>query len=281
MEGGGYFRGTSKEQDSRFSDKEKKLLQSSKFPPEYSTKVDMKNVKLEVIKPWITQKLNELLGFEDEVLIGYVFSLLEEIQNPDPKQLQINISGFLEKDASAFVLEMWKLLISAQNNHGIPPEILEKKKDEIKRKKAEHDRIQAELQKKKEIQERIKKIPNYGDLAEQRFGSDISALASANSNTGQIQEPPLVGPNPLEPIITQNRAKVEHKKYRTTRRDSYDKEKDESERDRHERHKKRKRSRSPNSRRHRSRSPRDRRRHSSYSRSPSPFKVKESKWDKK
>lgn len=79
-------------------------------------------------------------------------------QYPDPRHLQINITGFLEKDASGFVLDMWKLLISAQNNHGIPPEFLEKKKDEIRRKKAEHDRIQAELAKKKEIQERIKKV---------------------------------------------------------------------------------------------------------------------------
>jgi hypothetical protein len=37
----------------------------------------MKKVKLEVIKPWITKKITELLGFEDEVLIGYIFSLLE------------------------------------------------------------------------------------------------------------------------------------------------------------------------------------------------------------
>jgi len=134
MDAGGFFRGTSQEQDSRFSDKERKLIKSTKFPPEFNTKVDMKKVKLEVIKPWIGEKISQLLGFEDEVLIGYVFGLLEEKQNPDPRTLQINITGFLEKDASEFVLELWRLLLSAQSNvGGIPNEFLEKKKEEIKK----------------------------------------------------------------------------------------------------------------------------------------------------
>lgn len=30
------------------------------------------------MKPWISEKVSQLLGFEDEVLIGYVIGLLEE-----------------------------------------------------------------------------------------------------------------------------------------------------------------------------------------------------------
>lgn len=37
----------------------------------------MKKVNLEVIKPWITQTVTDLLNFEDDVLIDYVFTLLE------------------------------------------------------------------------------------------------------------------------------------------------------------------------------------------------------------
>jgi len=148
-ESGGFFRGTSQEQDSRFSDKEKKLIKTMKFPPEFNIKVDMKKIKLEVIKPWIGQKITQLLGFEDEVVIGYVFSLLEEKQNPDPKLLQINITGFLATDASEFVLELWKILMGAQNNiGGIPPQFLEKKKEEIRARKVEADRIKEELKKR-------------------------------------------------------------------------------------------------------------------------------------
>lgn len=35
---------------------------------------------MEVIKPWITQKVTSLLGFEDDVLINFVFGMLEEQQ---------------------------------------------------------------------------------------------------------------------------------------------------------------------------------------------------------
>lgn len=85
--------GTSQDQDARFKDKEKKLMKSMKFPKEFDTKVptcfltvahdphvsqvDTKKVKLEVITPWISGKVTDLLGFEDEVVIGYIAGLLE------------------------------------------------------------------------------------------------------------------------------------------------------------------------------------------------------------
>lgn len=38
----------------------------------------MEKVNLDVLKPWITKRVTELLsGIEDEVLIGYIFELLE------------------------------------------------------------------------------------------------------------------------------------------------------------------------------------------------------------
>jgi len=121
-----------------------------KFPVEYNTKVDMKKVQLEIIKPWISQQITKLLGFEDEVLIGYVFGLLEEKKFPDPRHLQVNITGFLEQDSSEFCKELWKLLISAQNSlGGIPPQFLAKKKMDILNRKADSDRIKAELAKRR------------------------------------------------------------------------------------------------------------------------------------
>jgi hypothetical protein len=38
----------------------------------------MDKVNLEVMKPWVTKKLTDMLQFEDDVLIDYVFSLLDE-----------------------------------------------------------------------------------------------------------------------------------------------------------------------------------------------------------
>ena len=38
----------------------------------------MKKVNMEVIKPWITTKITEILTLEDDVLINYIFGLLED-----------------------------------------------------------------------------------------------------------------------------------------------------------------------------------------------------------
>ena len=38
----------------------------------------MAKVNLDVLKPWITKRLEELLEVEDDVVIEYVFNQLEE-----------------------------------------------------------------------------------------------------------------------------------------------------------------------------------------------------------
>jgi hypothetical protein len=40
--------------------------------------VELKKVNLSVMRPWITQKVTDLLGFEDEVVIEYAMGLLED-----------------------------------------------------------------------------------------------------------------------------------------------------------------------------------------------------------
>ncbi|KAL8927652.1 MAG: hypothetical protein Q9172_001281 [Xanthocarpia lactea] len=71
-----------------------KLLKQTKFPPEFSQKVDMKK--------------------------------------PDIKVLQIQLTGFLDKDTPKFCKELWTLCLSAQTNpQGVPKELLEAKKLEL------------------------------------------------------------------------------------------------------------------------------------------------------
>ena len=49
-----------------------------KFPPEFSTKVDLTKINWDTMKPWIAKRITELLGgLEDEVLIAYVIEQLE------------------------------------------------------------------------------------------------------------------------------------------------------------------------------------------------------------
>ena len=146
---GGFFKGTSVEQDSRFGDKQKQLLSKMHFPPEYDTKVDLARVRIEVLKPWMASRLKEMLGFEDEVVVDLAYNSLETHAKAavaaqakggkggiatqlDPRELQITLTGFLEKQAKPFVLELWKLLISAAANPaGIPQQLLDEKKNAI------------------------------------------------------------------------------------------------------------------------------------------------------
>jgi serine/arginine repetitive matrix protein 1 len=54
------------------------------------------------------------------------------VKQPNIKELQVQLSGFLDKDAAAFCHELWKLCLSAQGNpQGIPKELLEAKKSEL------------------------------------------------------------------------------------------------------------------------------------------------------
>jgi len=186
-------------------------MKSMKFPDEFHVKVDMKKVKLDVIKPWVVKKITEMLGFEDEVLVGYVYGLLEEKQNPDPKQLQINLTGFLATDASKFTLDLWKLLISAQNSiGGIPSQLLEKKKEEILKKKAEHERIAAELSKK------------HAAKAENK-----SSPALDSSSTKDTQSRPSSSPSSKEVNTENGKDRKDKEKERDRERDREDRDKKE------------------------------------------------------
>lgn len=78
--------------------------------------------------------VRKTLGFYS---ITYLFLMYLFFQSPDPKFMQINITGFLQsKNAREFMKELWTLLLSAQENiGGIPSEFMEKKKEEIKQRK--------------------------------------------------------------------------------------------------------------------------------------------------
>lgn len=55
----------------------------------------MKKVKLDVIKPWITTRITELLGFEDELVIGFAFGLLEEKVEGKRKRIKESIHVYM------------------------------------------------------------------------------------------------------------------------------------------------------------------------------------------
>ncbi|OCH84515.1 PWI domain-containing protein [Obba rivulosa] len=139
MADAGFFKGTSADQDRRFSDKELKLLKTMKFPPEFEKKVDMRKVNLSVIRPWIVKKVVELVGFEDEVVVEYAMGLLEDDSQPtpDPRRMQINLTGFLTNSTTKFMSALWSLLIEAQDSPaGVPRTFVEEKKEEMRQARA-------------------------------------------------------------------------------------------------------------------------------------------------
>lgn len=127
------FTGTNQQQDTRFSDKEKKLLKQMKFGDNLNKRVDMSKVKLDVLRPWISKKITDMLNIEDDVIVEFVYNQLEEEKYPCPKKMQINMTGFLNgKNARVFMEDLWSLLLSAQESEsGIPAEFIEQKKEEI------------------------------------------------------------------------------------------------------------------------------------------------------
>lgn len=60
---------------------------------------------------------------------------------PDIKSLQIQLTGFLDKDTAPFCKELWNLCLSAQTSpQGVPKELLEAKKLELIQEKARQHR---------------------------------------------------------------------------------------------------------------------------------------------
>ncbi|KAJ1944107.1 hypothetical protein FBU59_002697, partial [Linderina macrospora] len=143
---GGFFRGTNLDQDLRFGDGSKRLIKDTTFSSLLKCKVDMAKVNMEVIKPWIATTVNELLGVEDEVLLDYIVNLLSESNTPDPKSIQVNLTGFLESKTQGFMQDLWTLLLEAQDcQGGIPESLVKKKMDQMQKKREMEAKIREQI----------------------------------------------------------------------------------------------------------------------------------------
>ena len=155
-------RGISHNQDPFFRNKQKKLYASKSFPKEFAEKVDMTRVSLDAIRPWIENRVTQLLGDEDEIVNEYCIAQLEAYdpveRTIDPREVQINLEGFLGEDSSAvFMRELWSLLLSAQaSESGVPEELIEQQKREKEAKEKEAERLRTQLERKRES-ERMEK----------------------------------------------------------------------------------------------------------------------------
>lgn len=124
MTDAGFFRGTSADQDNRFADKQKKLLKELNFSPILNTKLNMSKIELDGLKPWIEQKIKDILEMDDDILSDSIFEFLKD-KEPDGKGLLVLITGFVDESKSAkFVEELWTKLIEVQDNsNGVSPKL--------------------------------------------------------------------------------------------------------------------------------------------------------------
>nr|XP_011461331.1 PREDICTED: serine/arginine repetitive matrix protein 1 isoform X2 [Fragaria vesca subsp. vesca] len=212
---GGFFRGTSADQDTRFSNKQAKLMKSQKFAPELEHLVDMTKVNMDVMRPWIATRVTELLGFEDEVLINFIYGLLD-VKEANGKEIQISLTGFMEKNTVKFMKELWTHLLSAQNNaSGVPQQFLDAKQEEARKKKEEADAIETQRKKDKEVLEleRSKKMeggvdkkPSNGEAGPSsyrvspRASSDRPDDERGTGNRNGVTARNRVSRSPLPPI---------------------------------------------------------------------------------
>uniref|UniRef100_A0A7S4SIX6 PWI domain-containing protein n=1 Tax=Alexandrium monilatum TaxID=311494 RepID=A0A7S4SIX6_9DINO len=152
----GFFRGTSTDQVKCVNAEQKlikELDKKARFPPHFSQKVNMSKVSMDVMKPWIAQRITELMGFEDDIVVDYCITQLTEVSEKglDPKMLQVNMTGFMERKAAPFCSELWKHLLSAQESPvGVPREFIDKKKDDLQRKREEAEKVQEELKRRRQ-----------------------------------------------------------------------------------------------------------------------------------
>ena len=128
---------------------DEKKLKATKFPPEFDQSVDKDKVNMEVLKVWITNKIESMVG-DDDILVETIVNWVQEHKLVSKttctsvsrclmslqvriKNIQISLGGFLEdKGAAAFCKELWNLMLSAQANPaGVPQEMVAAKKAEL------------------------------------------------------------------------------------------------------------------------------------------------------
>eukprot|EP00579_Thalassiosira_antarctica_P002541 CAMPEP_0201869194 /NCGR_PEP_ID=MMETSP0902-20130614/2798_1 /ASSEMBLY_ACC=CAM_ASM_000551 /TAXON_ID=420261 /ORGANISM="Thalassiosira antarctica, Strain CCMP982" /LENGTH=576 /DNA_ID=CAMNT_0048394659 /DNA_START=40 /DNA_END=1770 /DNA_ORIENTATION=+ len=136
----------------------KKQLRSTTFPTNFIQKVNTGKVHRAVLTHWIETRVEQILGFEDEIVSSTAVHLFlpessggdygaddpssaagGDYWDVDPRKAQLDLAGFLgEKEAASFASELWTMMLDAQRSpSGIPKVLVERKKEEMRRQREE------------------------------------------------------------------------------------------------------------------------------------------------
>ncbi|CAN9330551.1 unnamed protein product [Alternaria alternata] len=162
---------------------DQKRLKATKFPPEFDKKVDIEKVNIDLMKKWIANRITTILGDEDDIVVETCYNLIEQNQFPKIKEIQIQLTGFLNKDTAPFCKELWDLMLSAQDSPmGVPRELLEAKKAELQQEqlsKAAADARRAEEQAQNAMIDSFRQNPNAAVVEE----DTVAAIAEGAAET--------------------------------------------------------------------------------------------------
>ena len=125
--------------DIKYEKEQAKLVQSLTILP----RISLTNVTVAAFRSWIEARLTELVGFDDEILVGIVLNTLEGQEKVEAGEIILLLAPFMGKgNAQKFVQELWKWIEEAKSTGGIPPEFaasyaiqLEKEKRDIEEQK--------------------------------------------------------------------------------------------------------------------------------------------------
>ena len=57
---------------------DERLRRTTKFPPEFSVKVDMNKVEKVVFKKWIAEEIAKILADDDDIVIEMIYNFIED-----------------------------------------------------------------------------------------------------------------------------------------------------------------------------------------------------------
>jgi serine/arginine repetitive matrix protein 1 len=123
---GGTFLPGVKGGDFRYERQQAKLSQSLSST---LARLPLAGVVLPSLRGWIDRRLAELVGIADEVLLELVINTLEELDTAEAGEMRLLLTPFMGNgNAEIFVKELWRWIIKAKEDGGIPTEFAEEYK---------------------------------------------------------------------------------------------------------------------------------------------------------
>ena len=100
-----------------------------RLPKIFKQKVDTSKVQLPVIRKWITEEIDKYLK-DDDIVAEYLAEMVEASHEPNIVEIHTQMVDFLgPEDATKVCCELWKMLLSAQQDKdGVPEELVEREK---------------------------------------------------------------------------------------------------------------------------------------------------------